>query len=46
MPVHVRKAKRGYLITEKNGKVKGRSTTKRKAMISAYYRNRAGGYTK
>jgi hypothetical protein len=46
MPVHVKKNNGGYAIVEKSGKVKGRSTSKRKALISAYYRNRAGGYTK
>lgn len=41
MPVKVRKAKNGYAITDRDGTVKGRSDSKRKAMISAYYRNRA-----
>lgn len=42
MPVSVRKRDHGWVIVETaTGKVKGHSASKRKAEISASYRNRA-----
>lgn len=41
MPVTVRKARKGWNIVEKTGRVRGHSSSKRNAEISASIRNRA-----